>query len=241
MKNNKNYTLYWMVVLGALLTVPIAFIIIKRFTDTSDFLKALFITIIFLIITGAIAALYRRIFGVTIDEIAQSKKVTELDKKLYWLLSYIRKQSNTSNSMQKLLLHTDKVIAQIENFNRRKEVFIRLLDTEQLEKGDALGELANTVENALDFNVDKVINRINIFDDKLQGDIINQNLEYIQRYVNKNEIILTDFEKLITEVSSMGDASGEIDVSRLTDIIYAMESLRTEKDDEIDSLIKKYK
>lgn len=240
MKKNKNFTLYWMVVLGALLTVPIAFIIIKKFADMSVFLKTLLITIIFLIITGAITILYNRIFGVTIDEIAQSKKVTELDKKLYWLLSYIKKHNNTSKSMQRLLQNVDKVMAQIENFNRRKEVFLGLLDTEQQEKGDALSELVDTVEDALDFNVDKVINRITIFDDKVQVSIINQNLEYIERYVNKNEIILIDFEKLIAEVSSMGDASEEIDISKLTDILKAMESLRTDKDDEMDSLIKKY-
>ncbi|MGB8451829.1 MAG: hypothetical protein WCD89_05790 [Anaerocolumna sp.] len=240
MKKNKNFTLYWLVILGALLTVPIAFVIIKRFTDTSDFLKALLITIIFLIITGAITIMYNRIFGVTIDEIAQSKKVTELDKKLYWLLAYTKKHNNASKSMQRLRLNIDKAITQIEIINRRKEVFLGLLDSEQREKGDALSELVNTVEDALDFNIDKVIDRINIFDDKVQVSIINRNLEYIERYVDKNETILFDFEKLIAEVSSMGDASEEIDISKLTDMIQAMESLRTEKDDEMDSLLKKY-
>ncbi len=240
MKNNKNFTLYWMAALGALLTVPIGIIILKNFTEMSVFLKTLYITVIFLVITGAITFLYRQIFGVTIDEIAQSKKVTELDKKLYWLLSYIKKQNNTVKSMQRLLLNVNQIIVQIENFNRRKEVYVNLLDPEQQENGAALMELLDTVEDALDFNTDKIINRIRIFDDKVQISIINRNLEYIENYKVRNEAILTDFERLIAEVSGMSDTSEEFDISKLTDIIQALENLRTEKDDEMDSLYKKY-
>ncbi len=240
MKNNKNFTLYWMAALGALLTVPIGIIILKNFTEMSVFLKTLYITVIFLVITGAITFLYRQIFGVTIDEIAQSKKVTELDKKLYWLLSYIKKQNNTVKSMQRLLINVNQIIVQIENFNRRKEVYVNLLDPEQQENGAALMELLGTVEDALDFNTDKIINRIRIFDDKVQISIINRNLEYIENYKARNEAILTDFERLIAEVSGMSDTSEEFDISKLTDIIQALENLRTEKDDEMDSLYKKY-
>lgn len=240
MKNNKNFTLYWMAALGALLTVPIGIIILKNFTEMSVLLKTLYITVIFLVITGAIAFLYRHIFGVTIDEIAQSKKVTELDKKLYWLLSYIKKQNNTGKSMQRLLVNVNQIIVQIENFNRRKEVYKSLLDPEQQENGAALMELLDTVEDALDFNTDKIINRIKIFDDKVQISIINRNLEYIENYKIRNEAILTDFERLIAEVSGMSDTSEDFDISKLTDIIQALENLRTEKDDEMDSLYKKY-
>jgi hypothetical protein len=240
MKNNKNFTLYWMAALGALLTVPIGIIILKNFTEMSVFLKTLCITVIFLVITGAITFLYRQVFGVTMDEIAQSKKVTELDKKLYWLLSYIKKQNNTGKSMQRLLLNVNQIIVQIENFNRRKEVYVNLLDPEQQENGEALMELLGTVEDALDFNTDKIINRIRIFDDKVQISIINRNLEYIENYKVRNEAILTDFERLIAEVSGMSDTSEEFDISKLTDIIQALENLRTEKDDEMDSLYKKY-
>lgn len=240
MKNNKNFTLYWMAALGALLTVPIGIIILKNFTEMSVFLKTLYITVIFLVITGAITFLYRHIFGVTIDEIAQNKKVTELDKKLYWLLSYIKKQNNTSKNMQRLLLNVNQIIVQIENFNRRKEVYVNLLDPEQQENGAALMELLSTVEDALDFNSDKIIKRIRIFDDKVQSSIISQNLEYIENYKVRNEAILTDFERLIAEVSGMSDTSEEFDISKLTDIIQALENLRTEKDDEMDSLYKKY-
>ncbi len=240
MKNNKNFTLYWMAALGALLTVPIGIIILKNFTEMSVFLKTLCITVIFLVITGAITFLYRQVFGVTMDEIAQSKKVTELDKKLYWLLSYIKKQNNTGKSMQRLLLNVNQIIIQIENFNRRKEVYVNLLDPEQQENGEALMELLGTVEDALDFNTDKIINRIRIFDDKVQISIINRNLEYIENYKVRNEAILTDFERLIAEVSGMSDTSEEFDISKLTDIIQALENLRTEKDDEMDSLYKKY-
>jgi len=241
MKNNKNYTLYGLVILGALLTVPIAFIIMNKFSEKPNFIKAFLITIIFLVLTGAIVLIYRNTFGVSIDEITQSNKLTALNKKLYWLVDYKKKYSFKSNAMKRLLYDIDRVITQGENFERRKEVFLGLLDADQLEKGDAVGELSQTVENALDFYTDKIIDRIKIFDDKVQVDIVNQNLEYIENYVEKNDVVLSDFEKLIAEVSSMGDVKEEADMSRLTDIIQAMESLRAEKKGDIEDLKEKYK
>lgn len=241
MKNKKNYTLYWLVLLGGVLTIPIAIIIMKKLAYTSPAIKAFYITVIFFILTGAFVFIYRRVFGVSINEITQSSVVTELDKKLYWLLDYKKKHYSSSSAMKRLLSAIDKVINQAEIFGRRKEVFLSLLDSEQLEKGDAVGEVAHIVENALDFNTDKIIDRIRIFDDKVQIDIVSRNLEYIENYVNKNDMVLADFEKLLAEVSSMGDTKEDADLTRLKDIIRAMESLRTDKKEEIDDLKEKYK
>lgn len=239
MKNKRNLTLYWMIAVGALLTVPMAFIILRRFAESSNLFKAVLITVVFVVITGAINLLYVRIFNVTIDEISQTTKVTELDKKQYWLINYLKKSRQMSKPMQRLFIKVRKVIAQTENYERRKEVYLGLLDESQSERGNSLYELTGMVEKALNSNVDRIINRINIFDDKVQTSIVEKNLEYIEEYVNKNENLLIEFEKLITEVSSMGNGSEE-DLSKLTDIIQAMKSLRTEKDEDMEELIKKY-
>jgi hypothetical protein len=241
MKNNRNNTIYWIVILGALLTVPAALLVMRKFTDSSNLFKAVFITIIFFVISGAIALLYNRIFGVTMHEITERKNLTELDKYLYWLQEYPRKQSSNSNSMRRLYQSMQRVCGQIENFKRRKEVYVKLLDEAQLDRGNSLSQLIHTIENALVIHVDRIINRIEIFDDKVQPSIVSENLTYIEAYVEKNETVLLNFEKLIAQVSSMGDVAEEEDISKLTDIINAMESIRTDRDDEIDDLVKKYK
>lgn len=240
MKNKRNLTLYWIILAGVLLTIPIAFLIMKRFSESNNLYKAFLITAAFAVITVAINVLYVRIFNVSIEEISQSTKVTELDKKQYWLMNYLKKNRYMSKPMQRLTGNIHKVIAQTENYERRKEVYISLLDETQRENGNSLWELISVVENALNSNVDRIINRINIFDDKVQLSIVENNLEYIEDYVKKNDILLINFEKLITEVSSIGNGAEE-DLSKLTDIIQAMESLRTEKDDGLDDLIEKYK
>jgi len=241
MKNNRNNTIYWIVILGALLTVPAALLVMRKFTDASNLFKAVFITIIFFVISGAIALLYNRIFGVTMHEITERKNLTELDKYLNWLQEYPRKQSSNSNSMRRLYQSMQRVCGQIENFKRRKEVYVKLLDEAQLDRGNSLSQLIHTIENALVIHVDRIINRIEIFDDKVQPSIVSENLTYIEAYVEKNETVLLNFEKLIAQVSSMGDVAEEEDISKLTDIINAMESMRTDRDDEIDDLVKKYK
>ncbi|BCJ93609.1 hypothetical protein acsn021_11780 [Anaerocolumna cellulosilytica] len=240
MKNNRNNTIYWIVILGALLTVPAALIVMNKFTDASNTFKAVFITIIFFIISGAIALLYNRIFGVTMHEITERINLTELDKSLSWLQGYPRRQSSNSNSMKRLYQNVHRVCGQIDNFKRRKEVYVKLLDEAQLDRGNSLSQLVHTIENALVIHVERIINRIEIFDDKVQPSIVSENLAYIEAYVEKNETILLNFEKLIAQVSSMGDVAEEADISKLTDIIKAMESIRADRDDEIDDLVKKY-
>ncbi|MDF2803465.1 MAG: hypothetical protein K0S61_3368 [Anaerocolumna sp.] len=240
MKSNKNLTLYKIILAGVLLTIPIAYLIISKFTNSSNFYKAFLITAVFVVITVAINILYVRIFNVSMDEISQNTKVTELDKKQYWLMDYLKRNRHMSKPMQRLITNVQKVIAQTENYERRKVVYISLLDESQRERGNSLWELIATVEKALNNNVDKIINRINIFDDKVQVSIVEKNLEYIEDYLDKNENLLINFEKLITEVSSMSNGA-EDDLSKLTDIINAMESLRTEKDEDITQLINKYK
>jgi predicted metal-binding protein len=51
---------------------------------------------------------------------------------------------------------------------------------------------------------------------------------------------MMEFEKLITETSRMGEVQDEVDTSKLKDVVEAMQKLRTDREDEIDDLAKKY-
>lgn len=240
MKNKKNFTFYGLVILGAVLTVPIAFIILNNFSDRSDVFKASCITGVFVLLSAVIILIYKYIFDVPMEVITQDKTVTELDRKRYWLLGYKKKQQFTTGIMKRLLKDIDQVMEQIEIFNRRKAVFGSLLGDMQEEQGGAIADMAVLVEEALDYNTDKIIDRIKIFDDKLQVFIVEQNLEYMEEYIGKNNQALMEFEKLITEISGMGDSTREVDISRLSDIIHAMKSLREKEGSEVEDLKKKY-
>lgn len=240
MKNKKNLTLYGLVILAGILTIPIAFIIIKNFSNSSDVIKALFITAVFVLLAAAIILIYRQVFDVPIDVITQDKEVTKLGRKKYWFTAYIRKQRFSSSYMKRLYRSINRNIEQIESYYRRKDVFLSLLEELQGEQSGAIADMAALVENSLDFNSDKIIDRIKIFDDKLQVFLVEQNLEYIEEYINKNDHVLMEFEKLITEVSGMSGAESEVDISKLTDIITAMQNLRRNEDSQLEDLKKKY-
>lgn len=240
MKNKKNLTLYGLVILAGILTIPIAFIIIQNFSNSSDVVKALFITAVFVVLAAAIILIYRQVFDVPIDVITQDKEVTKLGRKKYWFTAYIRKQRFSSSYMKRLYRSINRNIEQIESFYRRKDVFSSLLEELQGERSGAIADMAALVENSLDFNSDKIIDRIKIFDDKLQVFLVEQNLEYIEEYINKNDQVLMEFEKLITEVSGMSGAESEVDISKLTDIITAMQNLRRNEDSQLEDLKKKY-
>ncbi len=142
--------------------------------------------------------------------------------------------------MRRLLTGINRIIEQIDTFYRRREVFLSLIRDAQAEQGGAITDMSDLVENAMDHNTDKIIDRIKIFDGRLQEFIVEQNLGYLEEYMKKNDMVLLEFEKLITEASSLGDSAKEVDISKLTDIVQALESLRGKEVSELEDLEKKY-
>lgn len=240
MKNKRNKTFYGLILLGAVLTIPIAYIILNRLSGSSDILKAALITVIFVVLTAAILLIYRKIFEVPLEVLTQDKEMTELIKKKYWLLSYRKKEQFNGNYMRRLLTGINRIIEQIDTFYRRREVFLSLIRDAQAEQGGAITDMSDLVENAMDHNTDKIMDRIKIFDGRLQEFIVEQNLGYLEEYMKKNDMVLLEFEKLITEASSLGDSAKEVDISKLTDIVQALERLRGKEVSELEDLEKKY-
>lgn len=232
---NKNYTLYWMAGISAALTIPISAIIVSK-VQAGNMTKTVMIMGVFFVLLIAITLLYKYTFGVTVQEIAQEDKVTELDRLNYMLAEYRKQFSNTQ-----IKICIDTVNEQIQRFKRRKNVMFQVAGVEFNSKDNgALGDLVQTVEAAIVINIERLVNRVEIFDDEGVPEVIRQHIGFIEEQIHKNNEILMEFETLITETSRMGEVHEEKDISKLRDVVNAMQSLRTDHEDEIDELTKKY-
>jgi hypothetical protein len=232
---NKNYTLYWMGGISAILTIPISTIIVSR-VQAGNVAKTVMIMVIFFVLFIAITILYKYTFGVTVQEITQEDKVTELDRLNHLLAEYQKKYRNVQ-----IIRCIDIVKEQIQRFKRRKNVMLHVAGAEfNLKDIGVLGDLVQTVEDAIMINIDRIVNRVEIFDDEGAPDVIRLNMEYIEEQIHKNNVILMEFETLITETSRMGEVHEEKDISKLRDVVNAMQSLRVDHEGEIEELAKKY-
>lgn len=232
---NKNYTMYWMFMISAILTIPISMIILKRI-HAGNVAKTLMILAVFIVFFIFIMLLYKFIFGVSVQEITGEEKLTELDRLSSTLTEFRKKYYNVT--LKKCI---DQVKEQIERFKRRKNVMFEIAggDFGSTSSG-TLADLVQTVEDAILIHIERIINRIEIFDDKGIPDIVRQNIEYIDEQINQTNIILMEFETLITETSRMGETHDDKDISKLWDVVNAMKSLRTNQNDDLDELAKKY-
>lgn len=234
-KNNKNYTMYWMTGLSAVLTVPIAAVIMIN-VQAGNLMKTILIVSVFVFLLTAVMLLYRIVYGVSVQEITQEDKVTELDR-----LGFVLAEGRKKHTNAQLRKNIDIALEQIKRFKRRREVMLQVSGEELGERdGGVLGELVHTVEDALEADIQKIVNRIEIFDDYAMPDLMRQNIGYIEDLLFKINETLIEFERLIAETSRMGETRDDSDISRLRDVISAMQRLRTDQEDEIDDLAKKY-
>ncbi|MFT4145544.1 MAG: hypothetical protein QM644_13905 [Mobilitalea sp.] len=234
MKQNKNFTMYWMVGVSAILTIPLAVILYNRVQLGSLAITAIIMGI-FLVLFFSIMLLYKGIFKVSVQEITQEDKVTELDSLYYHLEDQIKLFRN-----EQLISRIKRILNQIQIFKRRKKVLSQLIDVKMDMKGDSsLSGLIPAVEKALLVHVQMFINRLEIFDEYGLPDNIIKNIDFMEEQILKNNNILVDFETLITEISRMNEINVDSDMTRLKDVVNAMQSLRLE-DDEVDELAKKY-
>lgn len=232
---NKNYTIYWMAAISAILTIPISFIIVNKM-QAGSLIKTILIMSVFVFLLIAILMLYKYIFGVSVQEITQEDKVSELDRLNYKLVEFRKVYSHLQ-----IIRCIDLTNEQIQRFKRRKNVMLQVAGAEpgSTDSG-ALDELVQTVEDALIIYFERILNRVEIFDDRGIPEVIRQNIEYLDEQIKKINEILLEFETLITETSRLGEFHEEKDISKLRDVVNAMKSLRTEKEEDIDALARKY-
>lgn|GEM_PF-1534064 len=233
--SNKNYTMYWFVGISGVLTIPAAIIIIKNM-NAGSLMKTVAIMGTFLLLLLAIIILYKMIFGVSVQEITSEEKITELDRLDGKIEEFVRQYKNPQ-----IINAINNAHGQIQKFKRRKGVLLHIAGAdEEGEENDAITDIIQTVEDALIINTERLINRIEIFDDYGNPFVMRQNIEYINEQLSKNEDILMEFETLITETSRIGEVKAEKDISKLRDMVDAMQSLRTNSYDEMNDLKKKY-
>ena len=226
--------MYWMIGVSAVLTIPLAVILYNRVQLSSLAITAIIMGI-FLVLFFSIMVLYKSIFKVSVQEITQEDKVTELDSLYYHLEDQIKLFRN-----EQLVSRIKRLLNQIQIFKRRKKVLSQLIDVKMDMKGDSsLSGLIPAVEKAMLVNVQMFINRLEIFDEYGLPDYIIKNIDFMEEQLIKNNNILNDFETLITEISRMNEIKVDSDMTRLKDVVNAMQSLRLE-DDEMDELAKKY-
>lgn len=232
---DKNYTMYWIGGISTVLTVPIAAMIIKEM-QVGNLIKTILIVSTFVFLMTAITLLYKLVFGVSVQEITREDKVTQLDRLGFQLTENRKKHTNAQ-----IRRDIDIALEQIKRFKRRKDVMLKVTG-EEIGSNDigALGNLVQSVEDALAVDIQKIINRIEIFDDYAVPDVLKQNIQYIEDQLFKINEAMMEFEKLITETSRMGEVQDEVDISKLKDVVEAMQRLRTDREDEIDDLTKKY-
>jgi len=236
-KRNKNYTMYWFIGISGVITIPAAIIIINSM-DATNLMKTIAIMATFLVVLFAIILLYKYIFGVSVVEITAEEKMTELDRIDIEIERYTKQYRNTQ-----ILRDINIARTQIQKFKKRRAVLLQVAGGEE-DETSAITDIIQTVEDALIINLERLSNRIEIFDDDGMPEVVRANIEFINNQLWKNNEILIEFESLITEMSRIGEVSEEKDVTKLRDMVNAMQSLRTtsnsSSNSDINDLTKKY-
>ena len=115
---------------------------------------------------------------------------------------------------------------------RKKNVLNELLEQNNQEHFTALTDLADQASNFLFNNIRKMLNRIAIFDSDIGKNMENEYKTYIQKLLDSNDNILSEFNRLLTEVSQMDSmSSSDETLSKvLNDMTNSLKTLRGEND-----------
>ncbi len=123
-------------------------------------------------------------------------------------------------------------LSQLDSITRKTNVLSELLEQNNQQHFTALIDLSNQATNFMFNNIRKILNRIAILDSDVSSTLENEHKEYMQRLLNSNENILSEFNKLLTEVSQMDDSSSSDEsLSKvLNDMTKSLKTLRGESD-----------
>lgn len=158
-----------------------------------------------------------------------------------------------------LIMQIDSAIHQIQRLERQRETLNGVLFQKFKEvQGDLYGfeQVVEETKEHLYENIKRMLLRLIIFDQMEYDKLRVQNLEemalkaryqmyaehisYVKAIISRNEAILLEFDRLLTEASKMGDENIEEDgLSKMQDIICAMQRLYS-KEDEMSQLVSKY-
>lgn len=124
-----------------------------------------------------------------------------------------------------------QALSQLDSITRKRSVLNELLEQNNQQHFTALTDLGDQATNFLFNNIRKILNRIAIFDSDIGNSLENEHKAYIQKLLSSNENILTEFNKLLTEVSQMDNTSSDDSLSNiLSDMTNSLKILRGESD-----------
>lgn len=122
-----------------------------------------------------------------------------------------------------------QAISQITSVDKKRTILIEILEQNNKEHYTALLDLANQAVTFLINNVRKILNRIAIYDADINDDLLEEHKNYIKRLISSNEEILTEFNKLLTEVSQLDDTLNDDTLGKvLNDMTNSLKTLRGE-------------
>lgn len=153
---------------------------------------------------------------------------------------------------------------QVHRLERKRKSLEEILFQKcQAQQGELLGfkQIIDESEMLFIENVKRVLSRMSIFDQQeyetLQNkgrmnisqeayqakqQIFQEHFAYIKQQLEKNEAILLEFDRLLTEISKIGDEdmADEETMESIRDVIRGMRELHNEEDKELEQLERKY-
>lgn len=122
-----------------------------------------------------------------------------------------------------------QAIDQVTSVDKKNRVLTEILTQNNKEHYTALTDLGEQATSFLVNNVRKMLNRMAIYDADMGENLLGEHKAYIDKLIVSNENILTEFNKLLTEVSQLDDTSTDDTLSNvLSDMTNSLKMLRGE-------------
>lgn len=123
-----------------------------------------------------------------------------------------------------------QAIAQVTSIDKKNKVLNEILEQNNKNHYTALTDLGTQASSFLVNNVRKMLNRIAIYDADMGENLLGEHMKYIQKLISDNENILTEFNKLLTEVSQLDDTATDDTLKNvLSDMTNSLKTLRGEE------------
>lgn len=120
-----------------------------------------------------------------------------------------------------------QAITQTTSITKKRKVLQELLEQNNKEHYTALYDLGEQASTYLVGNIRKILNRIAIYDADTNDDLLESHKIYINKLLDSNENILSQFNRLLTEVSQMDDTKTDESLSSvLDDMTQSLKQLR---------------
>lgn len=122
-----------------------------------------------------------------------------------------------------------QAIDQVVSVDKKNRVLIGILAQNNKEHYTALTDLGEQATSFLVNNVRKMLNRMAIYDADMGENLLGEHKAYIDKLIVSNDNILTEFNKLLTEVSQLDDTATDDTLSNvLSDMTDSLKMLRGE-------------